>query len=59
LPLQLLFEVMAGGGATEQVGRSTAVAGPVTVQESATGAEKLIGLVIPVPTDEMLVFDQI
>jgi hypothetical protein len=28
--------VMAGGAATEQVGRSTAVAGPVTVQESAT-----------------------
>jgi hypothetical protein len=34
------IEVMAGGAATEQVGRSTAVAGPVTVQESATGAEK-------------------
>ena len=28
--------VIAGGAATEQVGRSTAVAGPVTVQESAT-----------------------
>jgi hypothetical protein len=28
--------VMAGGAAKEQVGRSTAVAGPVTVQESAT-----------------------
>jgi hypothetical protein len=28
--------VMAGGAAAEQVGRSTAVAGPVTVQESAT-----------------------
>jgi hypothetical protein len=28
--------VMAGGAPTEQVGRSTAVAGPVTVQESAT-----------------------
>jgi hypothetical protein len=28
--------VMAGGAATEQLGRSTAVAGPVTVQESAT-----------------------
>src|ERR1700677_1252869 len=27
---------MAGGAATEQVGRSTAVVGPVTVQESAT-----------------------
>jgi hypothetical protein len=35
-----VIEVMAGGAATEQVGRSTAVAGPVTVQESATGAEK-------------------
>ena len=30
------IELMAGGAATEQVGRSTAVAGPVTVQESAT-----------------------
>jgi hypothetical protein len=32
--------VMAGGAVTEQVGRSTAFVGPVTAQESATGAEK-------------------
>ena len=32
--------VMAGGAATEQVGRSTAVAGPVTVQENASLLEK-------------------
>ena len=32
--------VMAGGAATEQVGGSTAVAGPVTVQDSATEPAK-------------------
>jgi hypothetical protein len=39
--------VIAGGAATEQVGRSTAVAGPVTVQESATEPVKpLLGLIV-------------
>jgi hypothetical protein len=39
--------VMAGGAATEQVGRSTAVAGPVTVQESATEPVKPpLGLIV-------------
>jgi hypothetical protein len=39
--------VMAGGAATEQVGRSTAVVGPVTVQESATEPVKpLLGLIV-------------
>jgi hypothetical protein len=32
--------VMAGGAETEQVGRSTAFVGPVTVQESASLLEK-------------------
>ena len=39
--------VMAGGAATEQVGRSTAVAGPVTVQESATEPVKpSLGMIV-------------
>jgi hypothetical protein len=39
--------VMAGGAATEQVGRSTAFVGPVTVQESATDPVKpLLGLIV-------------
>jgi hypothetical protein len=39
--------VMAGGAAAEQVGRSTAVAGPVTVQESATEPVKPpLGLIV-------------
>ena len=39
--------VMAGGAATEQVGRSTAVAEPVTVQESATEPVKPpLGLIV-------------
>jgi hypothetical protein len=39
--------VMAGGAATEQVGGSTAVVGPVTVQESATEPVKpLLGLIV-------------
>jgi hypothetical protein len=39
--------VMAGGAATEQVGRSTAVAGPVTVQESATEPVKApLGMIV-------------
>jgi len=39
--------VMAGGAATEQVGGSTAVAGPVTVQESATEPVKPpLGLIV-------------
>jgi hypothetical protein len=35
--------VMVGGAATEQVGRSTAVAGTVTVQESATAPKTTTG----------------
>jgi hypothetical protein len=35
-----LIPVMAGGAAREQVGRSTAAAGPFTVQESASLLEK-------------------
>jgi hypothetical protein len=39
--------VMAGDAGTEQVGRSTAVAGPVTVQESATEPVKPpLGLIV-------------
>jgi hypothetical protein len=39
--------VMAGGAATEQAGGSTAVAGPVTVQESATEPVKPpLGLIV-------------
>jgi hypothetical protein len=39
--------LMAGSAATEQVGRSTAVAGPVTVQESATEPVKPpLGLIV-------------
>jgi glycine/D-amino acid oxidase-like deaminating enzyme len=39
--------VMAGGAATEQVGGSTAVVGPITVQESATEPVKpLLGLTV-------------
>jgi hypothetical protein len=39
--------VIAGGAATEQVGGSTAVAGPVTVQESATEPVKPpLGLIV-------------
>ena len=39
--------VMAGGAATEQVGRSTAFVAPVTVQESATEPVKpLLGLIV-------------
>ena len=39
--------VMAGGAATEQVGGSTAVAGPVTLQESATEpAKPLPGMIV-------------
>lgn len=39
--------VMAGGAATEQVGRSTAFVGPVTVQESATEPVKPpLGLIV-------------
>jgi hypothetical protein len=36
IAVTVVVPVMGGGAATEQVGRSTAVAGPVTVQESAT-----------------------
>jgi hypothetical protein len=42
-----VIPVMAGGAATEQVGGSTAVAGPVTVQESATEPVKPpLGLIV-------------
>jgi hypothetical protein len=51
--------VMAGGAATEQVGGSAAVAGPVTVQESASLLEKpplgvIVIVEVPLAPDEAM-----